>query len=403
MNKILEETFSYKDKLIEYRRHLHLNPEVRFDLDNTKAYVKEKLIEMGYEPKDCGKAGLVAVVGSKGKTFMIRADMDALPVKEEADVDFKSTNGNMHGCGHDMHTAMLLGAAKILKEHEKELKGTVKLMFQPAEETFEGSADMVNDGLLENPKVDAALMIHVMAGMPFESGTAVISSPGVSAPAADYFEIRIQGKGCHGSMPNMGVDPVNIAAHIIIALQEINSREIALSDSAALTIGRINGGTASNVIPDSVTMGGTIRTFDEDVREFIKKRIVEIAEGTAKVFRGSAEVEYTSGCPTLVNDKALSEYAEKYTREALGNEKTFTVAQLNAMSGNSMKGTSGSEDFAYISQRVPSIMIALAAGKAEKGYIYGQHHPKVKFDEDALPYGSAIYAYNAMRWLEENK
>lgn len=402
MKNILNEAINYKDKLIEYRRHLHSNPEVRFALDNTKAYVKERLIEMGYEPKDCGKAGLVALVGNGNKTFMLRADMDALPVEEEADVDFKSTNGNMHGCGHDMHTAMLLGAAKILKEHEKELKGTVKLMFQPAEETFEGSADMVGNGLLDAPKVDAALMIHVMAGMPFEAGTAVISSPGVSAPAADYFEIKIKGKGCHGSMPNMGIDPVNIAAHIITALQEINSRELALSDSAALTIGRINGGTASNVIPDSVEIGGTLRTYDEEVREFIKKRIIEIAECTANTFRGSASVEYTSGCPTLVNDKSLSELAEKYTREALGNEKTFTVAQLNAMSGNSMKGTSGSEDFAYISQRVPSIMIALAAGQAEKGYIYGQHHPKVKFDEDALPYGSTIYAYNAIRWLEEN-
>ncbi len=402
MKNILEEALDNKDKLIEYRRYLHSNPEVRFDLKNTKAYVKEKLREMGYEPKDCGQSGVVALVGSKGKTFMLRADMDALPVKEEADVEFKSVNGNMHGCGHDMHTAMLLGAAKILKEHERELKGAVKLMFQPAEETFEGSEDMVNNGLLEDPKVDGALMIHVMAGMPFESGTAVISSPGVSAPAADYFEIRIQGKGCHGSMPNMGIDPVNIAAHILIALQEINSRELALGDPAAITIGKINGGTASNVIPDSVVMGGTIRTYDEEVRKFIKKRIIDITEGTARTFRGSAVAEYTSGCPTLVNDRSLSELAEKYTREVLGNEKTFTVAQLNAMSGNGMKGTSGSEDFAYISQRVPAIMIALAAGQADKGYVYGQHHPKVKFDEDALPYGSAIYAYNAMRWLEEN-
>ncbi len=403
MKNLLNEAISYKDKLIEYRRHIHSNPEVGFALKDTKEYVKQQLIKMGYEPKDCGKSGLVALVGKGGSTFMIRADMDALPVEEEADVDFKSQNGNMHGCGHDMHTAMLLGAAKLLKDHESELKGTVKLMFQPAEETFEGSADMIKDGLLEAPHVDAALMIHVMAGMPFEAGTAVISSPGVSAPAADYFEIKIQGKGCHGSMPNMGVDPVNIAAHIITALQEINSRELASSDPVALTIGRVNGGTASNVIPDSVTMGGTVRTYNEETRDFVKKRIVEIAEGTAAVFRGSADVLYTSGCPTLVNDKAVSECAEKYTREILGDQKTFTVAQLNAMSGNGIKGSSGSEDFAYISQKVPSIMIALAAGQAEKGYIYGQHHPKVKFDEDALPYGSAVYAYNAMRWLEDNK
>ncbi len=402
MKNILEEALKYKDELIGYRRYIHSNPEVGFDLKNTKTYVKQRLIEMGCDPKDCGQAGVVALVGNKGKTFMLRADMDALPVEEEADVEYRSLNGNMHGCGHDMHTAMLLGAAKILKDHEKEMKGRVKLMFQPAEETFEGSADMIKNGLLEDPKVDAALMIHVMAGMPFKAGTAVISSPGVSAPAADYFEIKIQGKGCHGSMPNMGVDPVNISAHIITSLQEINSRELALSDPAALTIGRINGGSASNVIPDSVTIGGTIRTYDEETRKFIKKRITEIAEGTANTFRGFAQVRYTSGCPTLVNDKILSECAEKYTREILGAERTFSVARLNAMSGNGMKGTSGSEDFAYISQRVPSIMIALAAGETKKGYIYGQHHPKVKFDEEALPYGSAIYAYNAMRWLEDN-
>ncbi len=402
MNTFLTEAQSFKDELTAYRRHLHSNAEVGFALNGTKAFVKEKLTEMGYAPRDCGKAGVIALAGNKkGKVFMIRADMDALPVKEEAEVDFKAENGNMHGCGHDMHTAMLLGAAKLLKAHESEINGTVKLMFQPAEETFEGSADMIKNGLLEAPKVDAALMIHVMAGIPFKAGTAVVSSPGVSAPAADYFEIKIQGKGCHGSSPNMGVDPINIAAHILIALQEINSRELSLHDSAALTVGRINGGSASNAIPDAVTMGGTLRTFDEEVRGFVKKRLVEISKAEAEVFRGSAEVSFTSGCPTLVNDKSLSELAEKYTRELLGNEKTFSVAQLNAMSGNGMKGTSGSEDFAYVSHEVPSIMLALAAGEAEKGYIYGQHHPKVRFDEDALPYGSAVYAWNAVRWLEE--
>lgn len=404
MNAYLNEAMDYKNTLTEYRRHLHSEAEVGFALDKTKTFVMERLTEMGYEPKPCGQSGIIALAGSKnkGKVFMLRADMDALPVTEEADVDFKSENGNMHGCGHDMHTAMLLGAAKLLKAHENEINGTVKLMFQPAEETFEGSSDMIKSGLLENPTVDVALMIHVMAGVPFKAGTAVVSSPGVSAPAADYFEIKVQGEGCHGSSPNMGIDPINISAHILLALQEINSRELALHDSAALTVGRINGGTASNAIPDVVTMGGTLRTFDEEIRGFIKGRIVEISEAAAKVFRGSAEVSFTSGCPTLVNNKELSELAEKYTREILGAEKTFSVAQLNAMSGNSMKGTSGSEDFAYVSHKVPSIMIALAAGEAEKGYIYGQHHPKVRFDEDALPYGSAVYAWNAVRWLEEN-
>ena len=318
-------------------------------------------------------------------------------------MEFSSTNGRMHACGHDMHTAMMLGAARLLKEHEDEIQGTIKLMFQPSEETFEGSHDMIQAGLLKNPEVDAALMIHVMAGMPFAPGTVIVSAPGVSAPAADYFEINVQGKGCHGSMPNTGVDPLNAAAHILIALQEINARELAMDDRAVLTIGTMNAGTAANVIPDTVVMGGSIRTFDEATRLFIKKRMTEIAEGLAKSFRAEATVTFGSGCPTLVNDKELSSCVETYVKELFGNQKAFSVAELNAMSGDQPSSKSaGSEDFAYVSQEVPSIMLALAAGQPEKGYRYPQHHPMVKFDEEALAGGSAVYAYTAMRWLEEH-
>ena len=388
------------------RRYLHTHPETGFDLKETVSYVKKELEDMGYEPIECGKAGLIAVAGGKkpGKVFLIRGDMDALPIKEEADVDFASDSGRMHACGHDMHTAMLLGAARLLKMHEDEIEGTIKLMFQPAEEIFEGSHDMIEAGVLKNPDVDAALMIHVMAGMPFEAGTVIVSAPGVSAPAADYFDIKVQGKGCHGSMPNAGVDPLNVAAHILIALQEINARELAMSEQAVLTIGTMNAGVAANVIPDTVNMGGSIRTFDEETRAFIKERMVEISEGIAKSFRAEAEVTFGSGCPTLVNDKDLSVCAEKYVKELLGQRKAFSVAQLNAMSGDSKSSKSaGSEDFAYVSQEVPSIMLALAAGQPDKGYCYPQHHPMVKFDESALAGGSAVYAYTAMRWLEEHK
>ena len=171
-----------------------------------------------------------------------------------------------------MHTSMLLGAARILKQHEDEIQGTIKLMFQPAEEIFEGSQDMIEAGVLKNPDVDAALMIHVMAGMPFEAGTVIVSAPGVSAPAADYFNIKVRGKGCHGSMPNTGVDPLNAAAHILIALEEISARELAMSDQAVLTIGTMNAGVAANVIPDTVDMGGSIRTFDQAPRAVSKQR-----------------------------------------------------------------------------------------------------------------------------------
>lgn len=206
--ELLQEIEKYKEDLVNARRYLHSHPEIGFNLPNTVAFIKKELLAMGYEPKPCGKSGLTVLAGGKkeGKVFMIRGDMDALPISEEAHVNFASQNGNMHACGHDMHTTMLLGAAKLLKAHEDEIEGTIKLDFQPSEENFQGANDMIQAGLLENPSVDAALMIHVMANLPMEPGTVIISDGGVSAPAADYFKIHIQGKGCHGSMPNNGVD-----------------------------------------------------------------------------------------------------------------------------------------------------------------------------------------------------
>lgn len=404
--QFLNEAKGYEQQLVEKRRYLHRHAETGFDLHDTKEFVKKELEAMGYEPQDCGKAGVVVNAGGKkaGKVFLIRGDMDALPMQEQADVDFPSETGKMHACGHDMHATMLLGAAKLLKEHEDEIEGTVKLMFQPAEEIFEGAHDMIEAGVLKNPDVDAALMIHVMAGMPFPEGTVVVSDGGISAPGADYYKIHIQGKGCHGSMPNTGVDPITVAAHIVTALQEIHARELGLIDEAVLTIGQIHAGQAANVIPDTVDMEGTIRTYDEDVRAFIKQRITEISQGIATSFRATADVIFGKGCPVLENDAELSACSVKYVRELLGQGKAFSQGELMAMAGGG-KATkaAGSEDFAYVSQEVPSIMLALAAGQPDKGYAYPQHHPKVKFDESVLAPGSAVYAYTAMRWLEEHK
>ena len=403
--KLLQEAEALRAQILAERRWLHENAETGFDLNKTHAFVKQELADMGYQPVDCGRAGIVALAGGKkpGKVFLLRADMDALPIQEESGVEFACKSGNMHACGHDLHTAMLLGAARLLKAHEAEIPGTVKLMFQPAEEIFEGSHDMIEAGLLENPKVDAALMIHVMAGMPFPAGTVIVSAPGVSAPAADYFEIKVRGKGCHGSMPNTGIDPLTAAAHILIGLQELQARELAMDDRAVLTIGTMNAGTAANVIPGSVTMGGSIRTFDEETRAMLKKRMAEIAGGIAQAFRAEADVAFGSGCPTLVNDRDLSACCETYVKELLGKGKAFSVAELNAMSGGgSSSKSAGSEDFAYVSQEVPSIMLALASGQPEKGYGYPQHHPMVKFDESVLAGGSAVYAYTALRWLEDH-
>lgn len=392
--------------MVNDRRYLHLHPGTGFDIEDTVSYLNQELVRMGYEPVPCGKAGIVAVAGGKreGKVFLLRADMDALPIREEAEVDFAAANGKMHACGHDMHTAMLLGAARLLKQHEDEIEGSIKLMFQPAEEILEGAHDMIQAGVLQNPAVDAALMIHVMAGMPFPVGTAVVSGAGVSAPAADYFTIRVKGKGCHGAMPDTGIDPLNAAAHILIALQEISARELAINDRAVMTIGTMNAGKAPNVIPDCVTMKGSMRAFEEETRIFMKQRMIEIAEGTARAFRAEAEVSFESGCPTLVNDKGLAESVLKYVKELFGSQRAFSVTELNeAAGGQPSYKASGSEDFAYISHEVPSIMLALAAGQPEKGYIYPQHHPMVRFDEEALTGGCAVYAYTAMRWLEENK
>lgn len=405
-NNILQEAAAYQEQLVQTRRYLHSHPETGFDLKNTTEYVRKELIAMGYEPVMCGKSGIIALAGKKksGKVFLIRGDMDALPIKEESDVPFSSDNGKMHACGHDMHTTMMLGAARLLKSHEYEIEGTVKLMFQPAEEIFEGSDDMINAGVLNSPDVDAAMMIHVMAGLPIPAGTVISCDGGVSAPAADYFYIDIQGKGCHGSMPNNGVDPVTIAAHIITGLSEINSRELGLSDDAVITIGTINAGNAANVIPDTAHMSGTIRTYDEETRSYIKQRVSDIASNIASAYRGSASVTYGSGCPCLLNNPDLATCSAKYLNELLGPSRTFTAAQLNAMSGGGKASKStGSEDFAYVSQKVPSIMFALTAGTPQDGYCYPQHHPKVKFDEAILSEGSAVYAYTAMRWLEEHK
>ena len=397
--QILQEASALQDEIKAHRLWLHTHAETGFDLTETKPYVKSTLTEMGYTVQECGKAGLVTTVGKPGgKVILLRADMDALPIAEEADVDFACKNGRMHACGHDMHTAMLLGAAKILKAHESELDGMVKLMFQPAEEIFEGSKDMIASGVLENPRPDAALMIHVAAGMPLPAGTVVVSAPGVSAPAADYFTIRVHGKGCHGSAPQNGIDPLTAAAHILIALQEIHARELSASDEAVLTIGTFHAGEAGNVIPDTATMGGTIRTYDEKTRAYLKERMTAIAKNVAEAFRASADVSFGSGCPTLVNDKGLSETVTGYLKDLLGANRAFTTAELSG--GKPARG-GGSEDFAYVSHEVPSLMLALAAGEPSKGYVYPQHHPKVKFDESVLSTGAAVFVDCALQYLRE--
>ncbi len=393
MHPILSEAKALLPWITARRRWLHSHPGVAFNILETREFVREELKKLGLSPADCGKAGLTATIGHGSPCILLRADMDALPIPEESGEAFASTNGSMHACGHDGHTAMLLGAAKLLKEHESELHGTVKLMFQPAEEIFEGAKDMIAAGILADPKPDAALMLHISLPFPMTPGTIVTMAPGVSAPAADYFTIHVRGKGCHGSTPHLGVDAITAAAHILLALQELHARELAPSQEAVLTIGTIHGGTAANAIADSATLNGTIRTYDEQTRAYLKTRMAQIAAAVASAFRAETAVEFGSGCPVLENDAELARTVPEWLQEVLGQNMVLSAADLGGAKGG------GSEDFAYISQQVPTLMLALAAGRPEDGYTIPLHHPKVRIDEAALPYGTAAFVQIALRYL----
>lgn len=401
MINLMDEAKLHEKTIVEHRRYLHQNAEVGMNLPITTKFVKDKLIELGYEPKEICESGITATVGGKkpGKTFLLRADMDALPLKESLDLPFKSNTESMHACGHDFHTAMLLGAAKILKDHENEINGTVKLMFQPGEEIFTGAKKMLDNGVLESPKVDAALMMHVRPGVNVAPGTVIGTNAIEVAAASDQFTITIHGKGGHGAMPETTIDPLNVAAHIHIALQEINAREVRSSEFMVLTVGQMQGGNAANVIPDTATLTGTIRTYKSEIREFIKKRLVEISTGIASIFRAKAEVEFSRSCPSVINNSILLSEVNGYLENMLGTEGYFNASDFPELH---LERMSGSEDFAYISENVPSVMLRLAAGRVEDGYKYPQHHPMAMFDEEALYKGAGVYASIAMEWLNNH-
>ncbi len=394
MNKFIEQANLIKDDIINYRRTIHKNPEVGSELSQTKKYVMDKLIEFGYEPKEICESGIVATIeGSKpGKTFLLRADMDALPVREATTCEFKSTNGCMHACGHDMHTAMRLGAARLLKQNVDEIEGTVKLVFQPDEEGFTGAKKMIKAGVLENPKVDAAMAMHVHSGTP---SNMILCGLGTTIAGCNKFRIVVKGKGCHGAMPELGVDPINIAAHIYLSIQEILVREITATKSAVVTIGKFAGGDAANIIPGEVVMEGTIRSLDKELGEFIFNRINDIVVSTAKMFRGSAELIELASAPPLNNDIDLAKEVTSYVKDLIGERSVVLFEQ----------GGMGSEDFASYSYEVPSVYMMLGAGTKQENALYGEsmHNEKVVFNEDILATGAAIHTYSAIMWLKNNK
>ena len=391
MSDLMKRAEELKDVIVKDRRTIHETPEINAELPETTKYVIKCLKEMGYEPKEICNCGVVATTTPKpGKVLLLRADMDALPMQETSGVDFASKNNYAHTCGHDCHTAILLGAARLLKEREDELEGTVKFMFQPDEEGLTGAQAMIDAGVMENPKVDGACGMHITGeGLPcghigFHEGPFMASS--------DRFTITIHGKGGHGAYPHTNIDPINVAAHTHIALQEIISREVNTAEPAVLTIGSIHAGDAPNIIPEYAVMEGSIRTYNNDVREYIKSRLVEIAQYTALKFRCTAEVVYTGGVCPLINESAFTKEMHGYISDFLGADKLHEIPAVM-----------GSEDFALLTGLVPGAFFNIGAEVADPEGRYSCHNPNVVFDESALPIGAATFANCAIQWLKNNK
>ncbi len=379
--ELLKEAKGLQAQLVADRRYLHKNAELGFDLPKTSEYIQRRLREIGLSPRPCGRSGIVAEMGKGRSCFLLRADMDALPIRERSGEPFAAKNGHMHACGHDMHTAMLLGAATILRGHESKLKGRVRLLFQPAEEILEGARDCVNSGVLDG--VSGAMMLHVLPIAEYGVGTLIVSEGGVSAPAADFFDVKVRGKGCHGSSPWQGVDALLIGARVVEGVLSVAARELHPSSGATLTFGRFVAGEADNVLAASALLSGTLRALDEQTRAFYKDRLETVAKGIAKTMKGSARIVYKSGCPCLNNDEGLAKALYEACRVTLGERKVLSASQLPK------GGVGGSEDFAYIAEKVPSIMAGLCAGI--QGNRQPLHSPSLTLNEECMSYGVAAF------------
>ena len=385
-NRFLTETQALYPRLVQWRRDLHRMPEVGTKLPQTMDYIARQLEEMGiaytlHEDISC----IEATIGSGERCFLLRSDADAIPVTEETELLFRAENGCMHGCGHDLHAAILLGAAKLLHDHREELGGTVKLLFQSGEEVFQGAKAAVEAGVLENPKVDAAFAMHVIAMMPL----GVIMTGKEAMASVDGFKITLTGHGGHGSMPETSIDPINAAVQVYLALQSLIAREIGGTEEAVLTVGQFHAGDAANVIPETAVLEGTLRTFAPAVRQRLCSRIREVVAGVAATYRCKWEYEVLSQCPSVITDEAVTAAVEKSIREV--------VPQFHILGG---AHGMGSEDFAEIAQRVPAAYYMMGAGPEDESKRLGQHNPRIEFNEAALPVGAAIYAQAAMDWLK---
>lgn len=385
--KILEEAEALQKDLVTWRRQLHQVPEIGMDLPKTSQYVQQKLSEwkIPFERKANGSC-VVGTLGTEGSCILLRGDMDALPICEESGEEFASENGCMHACGHDMHTTILLGAAKILKTHESELKGQVKLLFQPGEEPMVGAKTVIDEGILTEPEVGAAFAMHVTSLAP--KGMILYGKTPLSSVYG--FEITLTGKGGHGSSPEVCIDPIIAGVHVHLGLQELLARECPFGSEVSLTIGQFHAGDAPNIIPNTAIMKGTLRTFDDELAGKLIRRIAEVSTKVAEAYRVQAELETLYQGPVLVCADEMNTLVMDCIKE-LG---------LDGMVMDKLKGT-GSEDFAYIAQKVPSSYFIIGAGVGTPDEWISQHNPKVRFHKAILYQAAAIYVAAAFTWLEK--
>ncbi len=391
INEIVNEAQSIKDWIVNLRRTIHRQPELMYEEEKTSALVQSTLDELGIAYRaNIAETGVLATLGNgRGPCVALRADMDALPIHEEADVEFPSeVDGKMHACGHDCHTAMLLGAARLLKQHEGEIRGTVKLLFQPAEEGGAGGKRMREEGALDDPQVQRIFGLHVW---PFVPTGLIAGRAGTFLAAAGSLKIVVTGKGGHAAMPHHAIDPVTTAAKIVTELQTIVSREFDPLRSAVISVTTVHGGEAYNVIPPDVEMTGTIRALTLDELQQLQERIREIATGIAEANRCTTVVEFPGhDYPPTVNDAHCWDVARDLWRSHFGDNNAVESPPIM-----------GGEDFAYYTERVSGCFVGLGIRNEEQGATWSVHHPRFKVDEDALPLGSALHTAFALRSLEE--
>ncbi|MDA1052719.1 MAG: amidohydrolase [Planctomycetota bacterium] len=377
--------------IVQLRRQLHRFPEVMYEEVKTSQLVRQTLDQLGIAYQHpLAETGVLATLGNgNGPCVALRADMDALPIHEETDVSFRSEiAGKMHACGHDCHTAMLLGAARLLKEREAEIQGTVKLIFQPAEEGGAGGQRMRDEGALENPAVERIFGLHVWPQLPVGSFG---SRPGVFLAAAGAVEITVHGRGGHAAMPHLTIDPVVVAAKIVTELQTIVSRELDPLDPGVVSITTIHGGEAYNVIPETVQLRGTIRALSMKTLQQMQQRVREITAAVAAAHRCEASITFPGNdYPPTVNDAQCWSVAKQLAVELTDEDHV-----------QELPPTMGGEDFAFYTEQVPGCFVAIGVRNEEQGAIYSVHHPKFKVDEDALPLGVALHVAFAMKSLAE--